>query len=330
MSHSLQKGKNRGILDGITDFACGDLKRRLLKASSRWYLHPLHVPVVVLGVFFDHAAWEVNRLCKVVAHFESLSRDAGIGLLEQFDTIMTQLQYIRRSLGFQQSLTKFLLETMTFLEDKVFMRGISSHDDGMTDSYRTYVYQTNPHMEEKLNNILHLIENNLSTCQCLQSRTRDALDFIKGKIAFVDNDANKEDADSNKTMQFLQMTFLPATFVAAIVSTNFFDLTASPPTVSSYIWIFWLVAIALTVLTLGIYFFWEWRKKEENKRKEQEAEARKNEVGWEEGGFEMDTDEEDDDSGRRRRGRRRRTATDAENGGGNGEKNKKDKPELVK
>jgi len=82
MSHSLQKGKNRGILDGITDFACGDLKRRLLKASSRWYLHPLHVPVVLLGVFFDHAAWEVNRLCKVVAHFESLSRDAGIGSLD--------------------------------------------------------------------------------------------------------------------------------------------------------------------------------------------------------------------------------------------------------
>ncbi|KAK5464663.1 hypothetical protein LTS15_001225 [Exophiala xenobiotica] len=332
MSHSLQKGKTRGILDGITDFAFDDLKRRLLKASSRWYLHPLHVPVVLLGVLFDHAAWEVNRLCKAVGHFESLSRDAGIGSLEQFDTITTQLQYIRRSLDFQQSLTKFLLETMTFLEDKVFMRDISSHNDGMTDSYRAYVYQTNPHMEEKLNNILHLIENNLSTCQYLQSRTRDALDFIKGKIALVDNDANKEDADSNKTMQFLQMTFLPATFVAAIVSTNFFDLTANPPTVSSYIWVFWLVAIVLTVLTLGIYFFWKWRKKEETKRKEQEAEARKNEVGWEEGGFEMDSDEEDDDSGRRRRRRRRRrTATDAENGGGNGEKNKKkEKPELVK
>lgn len=39
-------------------------------------------------------------------------------------------------------------------------------------------YQTNPHMEEKLNNILHLIENNLATSQYLQSRTRDALDFV--------------------------------------------------------------------------------------------------------------------------------------------------------
>ncbi|KIW46803.1 uncharacterized protein PV06_02439 [Exophiala oligosperma] len=345
MSHSLDNGQTRALLDGTTDAAVGDLKRRLLKAGSRWYLHPLHVPTVLLHIYFDHAAWEVNRLCKAVAHFEYLSRDAGIGSLEQFDTITTQLQYIRRSLDFQQSLAKFLLETMTFLDDKMLTTGAAGTT---TASYRTYVHRANPHMEEKLANILHLIENDISTSQYLQSRTRDALDFIKGKIALRDNEANKEDADSNKTMQFLQMTFLPATFVAAIVSTNFFDLTASPPTVSSYFWIFWLVSVSLTALTLGAYFLWKWRAKQEAKRQEQEAEARKNEVerrdeggtlGREGEGF--DTDMTDSDGGgdwlghRRRRRRRRRTtrksssvaAMDPENGQNGGKK--KEKPEMV-
>lgn len=179
MSHSLRDGKTRGILDGLTDWAVGDVSRRLLKASQQWYLHPLHVPVVLLNIFFDHTAWEVNRLCLAVGHFEYLSRDAQITSLEQFDTITTQLQYTRRSLDFQKSLTEFLLETMEFLEKKIFDREWhADRDDGVSGMYRTYVYQTNPHMEEKLRNILHLIDNNLSTCQYLQARTQDALDFV--------------------------------------------------------------------------------------------------------------------------------------------------------
>ena len=186
MSHSLRDGKTRGLLDGLTDWAIGDVSRRLLKASQQWYVHPLHVPVILLNIFFDHAAWEVNRLCIEVEHFEYLSRDAGIGSLKSFDTITTELQYIRRDLDFLQSLTKFLLESMDFLEKKIFNREVPrSSKDGVSDIYKMYVIQTNPHMEEKLNNILHLIENNLSTTHYLQARTRDALDFVCSPVSTV-------------------------------------------------------------------------------------------------------------------------------------------------
>jgi hypothetical protein len=185
MSHSLRDGKTRGLLDGLTDWAIGDLSRRLLKANSRWYMHPLHVPVVLLSVFFDHAAWEVNRCLLEVERFEFLSRDAGIGSLQRFDTITTELQYIRRSMDFLQSLTKFMLETMDFLEKKIFEReGDGPRDRYVEDDYRRYVYETNPHMEEKLNNTLHLIENNLATVGYMQARTRDALDFVNSLFSF--------------------------------------------------------------------------------------------------------------------------------------------------
>ncbi|EXJ67733.1 uncharacterized protein A1O5_09079 [Cladophialophora psammophila CBS 110553] len=328
MSHSLRDGKTRCLLDGLTDWAIGDVSRRLLKASQQWYVHPLHVPVILLGIFFDHAAWEVNRLCVEVGHFESLSRAAQIGSLEHFDNITTQLQYVRRNLDFLRSLAKFLLETMEFLEQKIFLRewdgggtkgggakGGGRGGDDTFASYRTYVYQTNPHMEEKLMNISHLIENNLSTCLYLQARTRDALDFIKGKISLRDNESGREDADSNKTMSFLQMVFLPATFVAAIVSMNFFDLTTSPPRVSGYIWIFWVVSLGLTALVLGLYFFWRWRGR--LKAQDEQAEARRREMalGFEEeggGGGESGygtgtgTASEDEEGGGRRRKKRRR------------------------
>ncbi|OAP59430.1 hypothetical protein AYL99_06728 [Fonsecaea erecta] len=358
MSHSLRDGKTRCLLDGLTDWAIGDVSRRLLKASQQWYVHPLHVPVILLGIFFDHAAWEVNRLCVEVGHFEFLSRDAQIGSLEHFDAITTQLQYLRRDLDFLQSLAKFLLETMDFLEEKIFLREWDSkvgRDDGTVTSYRLYVHQTNPHMEEKLMNISHLIDNNLSTCQYLQARTSDALDFIKGKISLRDNDSNREDADSNKTMSFLQMIFLPATFVAAIVSMNFFDLTVSPPRVSGYIWIFWLVSLGLTGLVLAIYFFWRWKGKVKAEEERREARRREKMLGWEEGGggenaygtgSEPDSDAEGGGGGggkrrrtrrSRRRGRGRRgkrtisddSANDGERRTAPGQAKKKEKPELV-
>ncbi|KIW93875.1 uncharacterized protein Z519_05190 [Cladophialophora bantiana CBS 173.52] len=355
-SHSLRDGKTRCLLDGLTDWAISDVSRRLLKASQQWDVHPLHAPVIPLGIFFDHAAWEVNRLCAEVGHFESLSRAAQIGSLEHFANITTQLQYVHRNLDFLRSLAKFLLETMEFLEQKIFLRewdrrrnkgggtkGGGRGGDDTFPSYRTYVYQTNPHMEEKLMNISHLIERNRSTCQYLQARTRDALDFIKGKISLCDNESGREDADSNKTMSFLQMAFLPATFVAAIVSMNFFGLTTSPPRVSGYGWIFWVISLGLTALVLGLYFFWRWRGRV--KAQEEQAEARRCEMvlSFEEGGggggesgygTGTGTASEDEEGGGRRKKRRRRRSRRGREGRclvrtAQTMMKKKEKPELV-
>ena len=77
---------------------------------------------------------------------------------------------------------------------------------------------------------------------------------INGTISLRDNEANREDADSNKTMSFLQMTFLPATAVAAICSVNVFDWTKDPPSTNPSFWVFALSAIILTVIVLVVYF----------------------------------------------------------------------------
>jgi hypothetical protein len=76
-------------------------------------------------------------------------------------------------------------------------------------------------------------------------------------------------------MAFMQMTFLPATFVAAIMSINMFDFTRNPPTVFPSFWLFWLVSGLLTVTVLTLYFGIVYIKK--TKEKQQEEEAKKEE-----------------------------------------------------
>ena len=139
LSHSLRDGKTRGLLDGLTDWAFDDVSRRMLSGHHRTYQHPLHVPYILLSIVFDHAAWEINRLAIDVAEFENLSKDLETASLQKFDAISTQLQYLRRSLDFQQNMTDFLKETMAFLETHVL--GV---DDPTKEpwSYSTYVVST--------------------------------------------------------------------------------------------------------------------------------------------------------------------------------------------
>ena len=111
-------------------------------------------------------------------------------------------------------------------------------------------------------------------------------------------------------MSFLQMVFLPSTFVAAIVSMNFFSFDSSPPKVSGYIWIFFVVALALTGITIGIYFWWKrHKKKTDEKEQEKNLQERKQLFEMrEEAGSDPSDGSGDDVSGRtgRRKHRRRR------------------------
>ena len=103
-----------------------------------------------------------------------MAKVAKSASLEEFDSITSQLQCLRRALNFQQNLTNFLLETMTFLEEKVFLRQPGRE----ISSYISYFHETSPQVEEKLKVMSSLIDNNLDSCKYLQGRTKDALNFV--------------------------------------------------------------------------------------------------------------------------------------------------------
>lgn len=70
-----------------------------------------------------------------------------------------------------------------------------------------------------------------------------------------------KDAQSNKTISIVTMTFLPATAVAAICSMNVFDWQQpNGVVVSPHFWIFWVVSILLTALVLTVFVVWKRRQ----------------------------------------------------------------------
>ena len=113
-------------------------------------------------------------------------------------------------------------------------------------------------------------------------------------------------------MSFLQMVFLPSTFVAAIISMNFFSFDSNPPKVSGYIWVFFVVALALTASVIAIYFLW--KKRVQAKEDKAEAKQLEQKEQWlaarGDAGSEPSVapgDDSYDERGRRRRRKRRRS-----------------------
>lgn len=181
MSHNLQDGRTRGILDGLTDAGLRHIRDQLSPPGKPgWYEHPLDLPTILLKVYSRHTQWELNRLADDVANFELLARKEKFKEIDQFDDITTQLAYLERSLDFEKNLTQSLLDTLQYLEDKIFPKALEAGSINHT----TFIQRTNPQVQEKLTNIASMIQNNLHTCAYFQTRTKDALEYV-GRLCYM-------------------------------------------------------------------------------------------------------------------------------------------------
>ncbi|KLU82099.1 hypothetical protein MAPG_01176 [Magnaporthiopsis poae ATCC 64411] len=65
----------------------------------------------------------------------------------------------------------------------------------------------------------------------------------------------KRDSQHMRSIALLTMVFLPGTFLASVFSMSFFDWKEGA-SVSSYIWIYFVIAIFMTLLVIGLWWYW--------------------------------------------------------------------------
>lgn len=176
MSHNLQDGRTRGLLDGLTDDGIRNLRDQVSPPGKQgWYEHPLDLPTILLKIYSRHTQWEMNQLANDVDRFEEAAKREKYKEMNQFDEITTKLAYLERSLDFEKNLTQSLLDTLQYLEDKIFPTALQAG----TSSHTNFIHRTNPQVQEKLTNIANMILNNLHTCTYFQTRTKDALEYVR-------------------------------------------------------------------------------------------------------------------------------------------------------
>jgi hypothetical protein len=70
-----------------------------------------------------------------------------------------------------------------------------------------------------------------------------------------DNEINHHYAADMRVITAITLVFLPGTFVATLFSTSFwnFDPHATGPMVSRWVWLYFVITLALTLIVLGVW-----------------------------------------------------------------------------
>ncbi|GAB7366326.1 hypothetical protein MBLNU230_g8126t1 [Neophaeotheca triangularis] len=117
--------------------------------------------------------------------------------------------------------------------------------------------------------------NSMLSCLLQRSKALEARLQNEMNLAFHTNaqhdslvsssiaEASKRDSNATKAISILGMVFLPGTFVSAIFSMSFFHHAPSSDggseewRLSSEFWMYWAVAIPLTVATIVVWYLWQ-------------------------------------------------------------------------
>lgn len=77
------------------------------------------------------------------------------------------------------------------------------------------------------------------------------------RISVAIGRATQRDSEAMKTVAFLTLLFLPSTFVSAVFSTSFFDYDSGADSwnVSSKFWVYWVVAVPITLVTALLWYY---------------------------------------------------------------------------
>lgn len=82
-----------------------------------------------------------------------------------------------------------------------------------------------------------------------------------------------------KTLAFITAVFLPGSYVASLFSMSMFDWQASDSSssyglsVSSYIWVYWVVTVPLTLLIMAVWRKW-WQREDRGYKRELDGEEK--------------------------------------------------------
>ncbi|KAG9250749.1 uncharacterized protein F5Z01DRAFT_677570 [Emericellopsis atlantica] len=110
------------------------------------------------------------------------------------------------------------------------------------------------HNEEKFRYYENFFESTLGRAMANKER-------LTNQIQLEFNKVTKADSDAMKTVAFVTLLFLPATFVAAIFSTTFSSSNGGEWMMSGKFWIYWAFAIPITFLTALLWTLWRYRGK---------------------------------------------------------------------
>ncbi|TWU76409.1 hypothetical protein ED733_006785 [Metarhizium rileyi] len=107
----------------------------------------------------------------------------------------------------------------------------------------------------------HMLKSSAYRAEANSARLQSEVTLAFNKVSQEDSNVSvqiahytRNDSAAMRTIAAVTMLFLPATFISAIFSTSFFNSEGGNWKVSGEFWIFWVVAIVVTVASFGSWW----------------------------------------------------------------------------
>ncbi|EXA28979.1 hypothetical protein FOVG_19458 [Fusarium oxysporum f. sp. pisi HDV247] len=150
----------------------------------------------------------------------------------------------------------------------VFEEEASSNDKAAKAKYR--------HVGGRLQWYNHIIQSLRSRASSNKERLLNEIQLAFNAVSMAIGHATQSDSAAMKTVAFVTLTFMPATFISALFSMSFFkiDDNTGEWSVSQEIWLYWVIAVPVTLLTAGSWQRWQRQHRPTSTREAGEATKR--------------------------------------------------------
>ncbi|KAI1847988.1 hypothetical protein JX266_006101 [Neoarthrinium moseri] len=128
--------------------------------------------------------------------------------------------------------------------------------------------RTSKHIMDRLSYLEHVLFSLRARSASNKERLSNEISLAFNTVAQYDSRvsvnigrAAQSDSSAMKTVAFLTLAFLPGTFICAVFSMSFFnyDSITGDWQVSDKFWLYWAVAIPVTIMTMLCWYIWSLR-----------------------------------------------------------------------
>ncbi|KAI3391293.1 hypothetical protein diail_7624 [Diaporthe ilicicola] len=126
-----------------------------------------------------------------------------------------------------------------------------------TDASRANLRRVGVKIRDRVQEIIDEYDAKIRDCTMRVDGMAMATQWAQGETNVDIALATSRDSRHMRSIALLTMVFLPGTFFASIFSMTFFDWSGpnGKPEISSYVWVYVVIAVAFTVLTIGLWWY---------------------------------------------------------------------------
>ncbi|KAI0408982.1 hypothetical protein F4802DRAFT_593834 [Xylaria palmicola] len=287
-SYDFATGLCTGILHGTgvtqhgDDFAMwskkagAELFEHIQVAAHRSWAHPLFLPVTLL----QHHLLRADYFCTVVLANKHTNVQNQLGTMRAGRLFGTHARHIATELPVQQakiSLRELTVEMSGLAFDVTWFCAVADWECSCLRLLQEVLAEMesldrklkDTKMRARIQYLASLAESIQRHNTGMKENSQVDMNVLYSVISQVDNRLNAKmaaaasrDSAAMKTLAFLTTLFLPGTFVATIFSTGLFNWQGDGKVVSDLFWVYWALAVPLTIVVgAGWRLWWSLEKK---------------------------------------------------------------------